>query len=264
MAVPNHQISPQSPGGKRGPEVKIETPFAFEPGQYATRGAAEFSVGRFQDAALSYSAVATSRPENPDALYNLALCFERCERWDAAAEAFEHVLRLDYARAEARLALAGCLLHMRRVEEALTHFDRAAVGPHREAALFGKAVTLQLLRRFEEAAEIYGGLLSSSAHAEEALSNWIALAIETEDLEEVRQRAQRLFDRCPQSAAALRGLATVSFRDGDHNAAAFYCEKLLDLAPESLEAWHNLRIALGRIEFGLAQPAFTLYSGGKR
>lgn len=244
--------------------MRMESSQSFHAAQYAARGAAEFAVGRFQDAAVSYSAVATSQPRNPDALYNLALCLERCERWDAAAAVFENVLRLDAGRGEAQLALASCLLRMNRAEEALAKFDDARDnGPH-ETALFGKAVALQLLKRFEEAAEIYASLLSCAPHAEEVLGNWIAMAVETQDLAQVQEHARRLLKEHPESLAGLRAMATVALTGGDHNAAASLCERLLDQGPESLEAWHNLRIALGQLEFGPAQPAFTLYAGGKR
>jgi tetratricopeptide (TPR) repeat protein len=239
-------------------------PRAFSASQYAARGAAEFAEGRFQEAALSYSAVAASQPDNLDAVYNLALCLQRCERWDAAAEAFERVLREDTGWTGARLGLGACLLHMDHAQEALEHFERAANGDAWETALFGQAVALQLLDRFERAREIYARLLDSERHAEEALANWIALGIRTHDLKRVREHSLRLLKLSPHSTAALQGLAAVALEDGDYEAAASYCGRLLDMSPDCLEAWHNLRIAIGQLEFGLAEPAFTLYAGGNR
>jgi tetratricopeptide (TPR) repeat protein len=241
-----------------------ESANTFQSSEYCARGATEFSLGRYQDAALTYSVVATSQPENPDAMYNFALCLERCERWDAAAGAFERVLSMDAGRSEARLALASCLLKMNRAEEALENFDGACIGDDRETALFGKAVALQMLQRFDEAANIYATLLECAPHKAEILSNWIALAIETQDFAKARELSRRLLDSDPRSAVALQGLATVALQHADYDAAASYCQQLLDLSPDSLEAWHNLRIAAGQLDFGPAQPAFTLYAGGKR
>src|SRR5258708_17430513 len=70
------------------------------PGEYnaylcAVRAEIEFELGRFQDAALSYFSVTISYPNDSDAHYNLALCLERCGRWDVATEAFQRVLQLD-------------------------------------------------------------------------------------------------------------------------------------------------------------------------
>ena len=54
----------------------------------------------------------------------------------------------------------------------------------------------------------------------------------------------RLLDICPHSTVALQGLATVAFGSSDYSAAAAYCDRILELAPDSLEAWHNFRIAM--------------------
>ena len=128
----------------------------------------------------------------------------------------------------------------------------------------GQAVAWQLLDRFEQAREIYASLLDSTQHAEEALANWIALGIRTNDLTRVREHSLRLLKLSPRSAPALQGLAAVALEDGDYQAAASYCGRLLDTTPDCLEAWHNLRIAIGQLDFGPAQPAFTLHAGGSR
>ncbi len=241
----------------------LDSPGEFSPDLCAMRGGIEFAMGRFEDAALSYSAVALSQPDNPDAHYNLALCLQRSRRWDAAAEAFERVLRLDADWTQARLALGACLLEMNRAEDALETFDRARAGSRREPALFGKAVTLQILGQFDEAAEIYEELLVCNPNFEEALSNLIAMSVATQDVARMREHSLRLLGICPHSVVALRGLVTAALQDGDHEDAVSYCSRLLDLTPDSLEAWHNFRIAIGQFHFGGTKPAFAMHSGGK-
>jgi tetratricopeptide (TPR) repeat protein len=218
----------------------------------------EFELGRFAEAALSYFPIAISEPYNADVHYNLALCLQRSKRWDAAAEAFERVLELDAERSEARLGLGDCLLHLNRTEEALTNFDQGCRGQDRERALFGKAVALQLLGRFREAGRAYEALLSSDPDSEEVLSNLIVMNIEVHDLERVRDYSLRLLEICPHSAVAVQGLASVALDTGDHQAAVSYCFRILDLAPDCLDAWHNLRIAMDR-----PQPALAMHSGRK-
>ncbi|MEO8051074.1 MAG: tetratricopeptide repeat protein [Acidobacteriota bacterium] len=240
----------------------LDSPGEFRADLCAMRGGIEFALGRFEDAALSYSAVALSQPDSPEAHYNLALCLQRSRRWDAAADAFERVLRLDADCTEARLALGACLLEMNRAEDALENFDRVRAS-QRKPALFGKAVTLQILGRFDEAAEIYEGLLASDPNLEEVLSNLIAMSVETHDVSGMRQHSLRLLHICPHSVAALQGLVTAAFQDGDHEDAVSYCSRLLDLTPDSLEAWHNFRIAIGHFQFGGNKPAFAMHSGGK-
>ena len=230
----------------------------YDPYLYTVRGEIEFALGRFHDAALSYFAVVHTEPDNADAHYNLALCLQRSDRWDASCQAFERVLSLDPTRGAARLGLGASLLYLNRLNEALASFYQCSEtlpGP----AMFGKAVALQLLHRFGEAENAYEELLAADPNSEETLSNLIALAIETSDLDRVRDYSQRLLKLSPQSPAALQGLATVALQHQDHHAAARYCDRIVQLAPDCLEGWHNLRVALDRIlaAFNAPKPAIA-------
>lgn len=231
----------------------LANPSEYNPYLYTVRGEIEFSLGRFHDAALSYFAVVHSEPDNADAHYNLALCLQRSDRWDASCQAFEHVLSLDPTRDAARLGLGASLLYLNRLDEALANFHQCS-DALRGPALFGKAVALQLLHRFGEAEIAYEALLSLDPDSEEILSNLIGLNVETRDLDRLREYSQRLLKISPQSPAALQGLATVALERRDDHAAARYCDRILQLAPGCLEAWHNLQVALERILTAFSAP----------
>lgn len=220
---------------------------------YTIRGEIEYALGRFHDAALSFSSVVQSEPDNADGHYNLALCLQRSNRWDASCAAFERVLSIDSARDSARLGVGASLLYLNRLDEALSAFEACSDGA-RIPALFGKAVTLQLLHRFGEAEITYEALLTLDPDSEELLSNLIALNIETANYDRVRDFSQRLLRIGPQSPVALQGLATVALHRADHHAAARHCDRILQLAPGCLEAWHNLHVALNRILAGFSVP----------
>jgi len=212
----------------------------------------------WMDGALSHFSAVIANPENAGAHLNLAIWLEREERWDAAAEAFQRALSLDSQLEAARIGLGACLLKLDRVEEALDTFSSGddAAGP----ALFGKAVALQLLHRFHEAAGAYEILLESQPNCEETLGNLIAMSAETRDLEHMREYSQRLLTVSPQSTVALEGLATVALERRDHHAAARYCDRIVQMAPDCLEGWHNLGIALDRIlaAFTQSKPAASM------
>lgn len=220
---------------------------------YTIRGQIEFALGRYQDAALSYFAVVHSEPDNADAHYNLGLCLQRSDRWDASCQAFERALALKPVHDAARLGLGASLLYLNRLDEALDAFHHCSDAFEKPAA-FGKAVALQLLHRLGEAESAYEALLARDANSEETLSNLIALGIENKDLDRVREYSQRLLKISPQSSAALQGLATVALESGDHHAAARYCDRIVQLAPDCLEAWHNLRVALDHILAAFRSP----------
>jgi tetratricopeptide (TPR) repeat protein len=210
------------------------------------------------DAAMTHFSAVIANPENAAAHINLAIWLQRAERWEAAAEAFQRALWLEPQRETALIGLGVCLLKLNRIEDALEVFNQAddAPGP----ALFGKAVALQLLHRFDEAESAYEILLESEPNSEETLANLIAMSAETRDLENMREYSQKLLTLAPQSAVALQGLATVALERRDNHAAAKYCDRIVELAPDCLEGWHNLRIALDRIlsAFTASKPAASI------
>ena len=212
----------------------------------------------WMDGALAQFSAVLANPENAGAHFNLGVWLQRQERWDAAAEAFERALGLDSRLEAARIGLGACLLQLNRVEEALEIFERGEIEPG--PALFGKAVALQLLNRFHEAAQAYEMLLEANPNSAETLANVIAMSAETRDLELMREYSQKLVDVAPQSTVALQGLATVALERRDHHAAAKYCDRIVQLAPDCLEGWHNLRIALDCIlsAFTVTKPAASI------
>lgn len=197
------------------------------------------------DEALNHFSAVTADPDNPDAHYNLAVWLTSAEKWDAAAREFGRALWLNPRHTLAPLGLGTCLLNMDRFEQALEVFTQVAgdSGP----ACFGKAVALQQLRRFGEAQSAYETFLEFEPNSEETLANLIAMSAQTHHLEHMREYSQKLLSAAPQSAPALQGLATVALERRDHHAAARYCDRIVQLAPDCLEAWHNLRIALDGI-----------------
>ena len=210
------------------------------------------------DQALDHFSAVIADPENSAAHLNLAIWLQHAERWDAAAQAFHRALCLEPQREAARIGLGACLLKLDRIEDALEVFNHGddAPGP----ALFGKAVALQLLHRFDEAESAYEILLEAGPNSEETLANLIAMSAETRDLENMREHSQKLLSIAPQSAVALQGLATVALERRDNHAAAKYCDRIVELAPDCLEGWHNLRIALDRIlsAFTVSKPAASI------
>ena len=109
-----------------------------------------------------------------------------------------------------------CLLHLKRPEEALEAFGKCLEkSPGLEAALLGKGVALQLAWEFDEAVEVYEQVLRRNPNCDEARSNLIALGMQRKDYALVRQHAQALLDRDGPSQAALEGLSTAAFAEGN-------------------------------------------------
>jgi tetratricopeptide (TPR) repeat protein len=225
----------------------LTTPGEYTSDFYIMRGEIQFALGRFQEAAGSYFTVVASEPDNTFAQYHLAICLHHLSRWVEAAQTFQRVLDSDPHRDSARLGLGTCLLHLHRVEEALANFDCCWSDASRWRALFGKAVALQLLGRWNEAEAAYDRLLLSDPKSAEVLSNLIGMSIETHDLEAATRFSMRLLDVFPRSTIAFRGLATVALERQEYEDAVRYCGQVVELAPDCVEAWRNLRFATGRV-----------------
>jgi tetratricopeptide (TPR) repeat protein len=208
----------------------------FSSDQDILRGDIQLELGRTEEAAGSYFAVIESEPENVYAYSNLALCLHRMERWEAAADASEKALELDPHRDQVRIARGDCLLRLERFEEALACFDLCWSDAAKEQTMFGKAVALQLLRRYDEAENLYQRLLALNPKNEEALCNLIAMSLEVFDLARVWRYSYQLLELSSQSRTALQGLVLVSVERREYNTAARYFARLVQHHPECLIA----------------------------
>jgi tetratricopeptide (TPR) repeat protein len=199
---------------------------------YTLRGDLQLELGQLHEAVGSYSTVIALDPENLYAHRNLATCFRRLERWGAAAGAFRKILDHDSYSDAARIGLGDCLLHLHQPEEALACFEacwsEAALLP----ALFGKAVALQLLRRFDASEALYLRFLELHPDSEEALCNLIALRMETFDLASVERYADQLVKHHSKSVVALQALILVAWERRSYGSAAEYYGRLLEAIPE--------------------------------
>jgi len=212
----------------------LSSPGEFVPDFYTLRGDMQLELGQHKEAAGSFFTATISAPDNIYAQCNLGMCLRRLERWEQAAEAFQVVLSLDAHRDAIRLELADCLLHLNRFEDALACFDQCWSDAARRPALFGKAVALQLLRRFEEAEATYERVLTLDPKAEEAYTNLIAMSMEVFDLERVQRYSQRLMAVNPASLIGLQGITLVAIERGEVDNASRNFFKIVESAPDSI------------------------------
>ena len=103
-----------------------------------------------------------------------------------------------------------------------------------ELSLFGKAVALQSLRRWEEAEALYKHVSAiQSPLGRGVLTNLIALSVEMFDLSRVERYALRLYEQRPESAIALQALALVAIERREYDEAARFYFRWLENAAES-------------------------------
>src|SRR5579864_611828 len=146
--------------GKRKEALK-ELNTAIEAGEettevFAAKGHIQFELEQYEDAVKTYEKLLGAAPKHPTANFNLGICYEKLGRWQEATDSFQKALEIDPQREEAQLGLGICLLHQEKPEPAIVCFDNLlARRPDHETAQFGKAVSLQLLWKFDEATNLY-------------------------------------------------------------------------------------------------------------
>jgi len=215
------------------------------PGEYAQdvytlRGDLQLELGRPHEALGSYSTVIALDRGNVYAHQKLAVCLRQLGRWEPAIEALRKILAQDSYSDSARIGLGDCLLHINKPEEALACFEACWSGNALQPCLFGKAVALQMLRRFEQSEAVYLRFLELKPNSEEALGNLIALNMEQSAWARVQRYALQLLGLRPKSAIALRALLAAAVERREFESAADYYDRLLDTAREG-ENWRGGR-----------------------
>lgn len=215
----------------------------------AGKGHILFELGRYDESAKIYGGLLKNQPDDAIGRHQLALCLQHLERWDEAAAQYRRMISAGAHGYEIGMGLGTCLLHLSEPAEAAGYFDQClADKPGDEKATFGKAVAKQLLREFDEARGLYEEVLAARPDAVDALTNLVAIGIETGSDTILDNHAEHLLSVDPESLPALSAISSKAFRDSDHNTAAEVCEKIVALSTEDFTAWYNLGVARQRLE----------------
>ena len=230
----------------------------------------EVERGQFAEAASLYQRAIAQEKDAKANYYNLGICLYKLERWKEAADAFAKAKDLDRqpARAEFLVALGVCHLHLFEPQQAIAYFDAVLVRqPDQPEALLGKGTAFQYLRDHASAERIYTQLdpclEPDSPLLRTLLLNRLTLASTRQDVPPdealIRDLAVRLmnFEEPTARLAAQEALANLSFLREKFTEAAKFCERIVDLAPSSAEAWFNLGVA--RHHLGQQRPAMEAY-----
>ncbi len=210
----------------------LAAPGAYTQDVYTLRGDLQRDLGQIHEAVGSYSTVIALDPQNLYAQQQLAGCLRTLGRWSRAAETFRKILETDSYSDAARIGFGECLLQLNKPGDALACFEacwsEAALLP----SLFGKAVALQRLQRWEESEALYLRFLETHPGSEEALGNLIALSMEMFDLARLERYATQLLASQDSSAVALQALTVVAFERHAYDRAAEFYTRLLEIIPE--------------------------------
>ena len=202
---------------------------------------------RYEEAGAGYEKLLVLRPHYAEGHYQHGACLYHLGRFEDALPCFTKATELDPTHTDAHLVKGICLLHLKRPDEALEAFGKCLEkAPGMEAALLGKGVALQLAWEFDEAVEIYEQVLRRNPASIGGVE-LIALGMQRKDYELVRRQAQALLARDKTAHAALEGLSTAAFAEGNYEEAAGHYGRLVELHPSNYDYWFNLGVTYQKL-----------------
>jgi tetratricopeptide (TPR) repeat protein len=211
---------------------------------YSALGHLQFEVGRFDAAAEAYSHVLKREPLHQTCHYNLAVCLEKLGRHKDALASFQKAFEINSQRVEMGIGVGVSLLHLKRYGDAATAFEACLrTHPDDEAGLFGKAFALQVAGSLPEAEAAYLEVLNRNPSQEEALTNLIAITVAQHKDAGTREHCAKLLALRPDSRIALEALVAADLAAGNFEAASQNGEALTRAAADSFEAWFNYGVA---------------------
>ncbi|MCG5244093.1 tetratricopeptide repeat protein [Azospirillum doebereinerae] len=203
------------------------------------------TTGRPAEAAARYRQAIALRPDFPEAWFNQGVALRSLDRLEDAAVAYRNAIALRPDHSKARINLANTLVKLDRHADAVPHYEAAlALGMDEAAhhgALAGALETLGRRReaeaalrrgllRWPETTEFHGLLgriLSSQGRMIEAEACYLRLANQPS---------------CPPDI--LISLCGVDSARGDPDRSRAWCERALEVDPDSEVAMRNLLLNL--------------------
>ncbi len=187
------------------------------------------------------SAAVASAPELIAAWVALGQAMKTAERYEEAAKAYEHAIRLDGMNALVRLGLGELKIAIGRPEEAVAEFEFALKRrPALVAAHLGLGNALASMGRNEEALEKYEGALALRPRlAEGEFAAGFVLA-RLGRAKEAETRYRRAVATRPDFAAAWVNLGSLLREQGKDVFAEAALRRAIGLRPDLVSGWLNL------------------------
>lgn len=254
------------------------------------QGLALAQAGNIAEAVEQFRAALQLAPDFPEAVYHLALAYDRMGRTDDAMATAEHALRLSPDLIQARYVLAGCCRKRGDFEGELRLLAKIAErAPEFAEARYNYGLELQREQKFPEAVEeLRAAARLDPKNARYTLALGIALANRNND-EAIRvlraavklapsdaeprynlglalaaagqgENAVREFEAAlqlnPNHAAARRGLGITLMHEDQLEASAEQLRRALQDAPRDAETANNL----GLVQLRLNDPGGAIPS----
>lgn len=247
----------------RGSEAITELTKAVEGGDrhpdvYMMLGQFHFESENWNLAADTYRRLVELDRKHATGAFNLGVCQHRLHAWVEAEASFRQSLTNHPGRVDAYLGLGIACLQQQKGQAALEAFDRVLAKDTRSVpARFGRAASLQLLKRYEEALAEYDTVPAEAELLVHLTKNCLAAAAAQRDIAGLKRYGQKLLDLDSGSGSANEALGMAALMRGDFKAAVSFYEHAIAAGVDGAEVWAGLGTAETRGgDHQAAQAAF--------
>ncbi len=111
---------------------------------------------KYKDAALYFRRVMEINPENTDAIYNLASCYDTLEEYDKSEKYYRKLIEIDPEDEEAWNNLSVCLIFQEKYEDAFKAANKAIeIDKDYDNAWYNKGLALYYLEKYKDAIKAF-------------------------------------------------------------------------------------------------------------
>lgn len=195
-------------------------------------------------AAQSYESILAANPQDPGALFQLALLRVRQNRLDDAVTLLTRLVAVDPQSFQARSTLAQVQASLGRYAEAEQQFLAALeIQPESERALIELAMLYERWGKADQAAATYGKVLEINPDNHQVRKRLSRLLIQQSRLGEAVTELEELKKRDPDPAEARLGLGLIFLEQDRIDEAITELELLLKERPEMVKVAYYLGLA---------------------
>lgn len=195
-------------------------------------------------AAQSYESILAANPQDPGALFQLALLRVRQNRLDDAVALLTRLVAVDPQSFQARSTLAQVQASLGHYAEAEQQFLAALeIQPESERALIELAMLYERWGKADQAATTYGKVLEINPDNHQVRKRLSRLLIQQSRLGEAVTELEELKKRDPEPAEARLGLGLIFLEQDRIEEAVTELELLLKERPEMVKVAYYLGLA---------------------
>ncbi|WP_263351805.1 tetratricopeptide repeat protein [Acidicapsa acidisoli] len=206
-----------------------------------TYGVAMFQHGYLDQAAQSFQQVVASKPDNPEAYYNLGTLNLRRNNFTEARHYLEQTLKLRPNYPEAWNNLGMMAAQQGHPEEAIQNFERSLqLRPGYAIALLNLGNVYRRQGNFDKAQESLNHALELQPDDPEIYYNLGMLYAQQNQIKQASEYLQKAIDLRPDYAEALNNLGVLFVRGEDYAEAEEQFKRCIQVAPTFDQSYINL------------------------